>query len=149
MSQLSALTAHPSGPHGPWAALPTFPGRVFIVLNDTRQAKVGNLAHQGRRDQDVGGSEISVNVVPLLDEGHAFCNLHPKQRHLHPHKWPSPRWVPPKNARGASKFEKTGKCVHAAPPFLWKGPELRLAFLYLHVQAGGNLRAWFSLGVFL
>ena len=80
MSQLSALThSPPKWPHGPWAALPTFPGRVFIVLNETRQAKVGNLAHQGRRDQDVGGSEISVNVVPLLDEGHAFCNLHPKQ----------------------------------------------------------------------
>lgn len=57
------------------AGLPTFPSCVFIVLDDTCQAKVGDLTHQGCRDQDIGSSEISVNVIPLLDEGHAFCNL--------------------------------------------------------------------------
>lgn len=115
MSHLSTLATHPSGPVGPLAALPTFPSRVLVVLDDTCQAKVGDLTHQGRRDQDVGGSEVSVNVVPLLDERHAFCNLHPKQRHPHPHLWPGPRWVPSQNTRGMSKFEKMGKCVWQLP----------------------------------
>lgn len=70
------------GPMGPLAVFPTFPSRVLIVLDDPCQAEVSNLTYQGCRDQDVGSTEISVNIVPLLDEGHAFCNLHPKQREI-------------------------------------------------------------------
>lgn len=53
----------------------TFSGCVLIVLDDSGEAKVSNLAHQSLRDQDVGGSQVSVNIVPLLDVGHSFCNL--------------------------------------------------------------------------
>ena len=68
----------PAGPAAPSTPSPTFPHRVLVVLDDPRQAEVGDLAHQGRRHQDVGGSKVSVDVVPPLDEGHAFCDLHPK-----------------------------------------------------------------------
>lgn len=135
------------GSTGPSAASPTFPSCVLIVLYDPCQAEVSNLAHQGRRHQDVGGSEVSVDIVPLLDEGHAFCNLHPKQRHPYPRIWPSPRWVSSKSRREMSKCGKAGKYVRQLPLFMWEGPGLRLAFLCLPSQTGGILRAWASLGL--
>lgn len=58
------------------ALLPcTFSGRVLVVFNDTSQAKVCNFTNESLVDQDVGGSQISVDVVHLLNVGHALCNL--------------------------------------------------------------------------
>lgn len=116
MSQDSTLTTHPSRARGPLSSILTFPSRVLVVLDDPCQAEVGNLTHQGRGDQDVGSPEVSVNVVPLLDEGHAFRNLHPKQRHPHPQIWPSPRWVP-QNAEQECPSVRKEKNVCASSPF--------------------------------
>ena len=54
---------------------PTFSGCVLVVFNDTGEAKVSNFAHQSLIDQDVGSPQVSVDVVPLLNESHALCNL--------------------------------------------------------------------------
>lgn len=49
--------------------------RVLVVLDESRQAKVGDLAHQVVGHQDVSGSQVSVDVVHPLDEGHAVGDL--------------------------------------------------------------------------
>lgn len=61
----------------------TFPSCVFVILNHSGQAKIGNLAHQDCGDQDVGSSQVPVDVVSLLNESHAFCYLQQvKKRHF-------------------------------------------------------------------
>lgn len=60
----------------------TFPGCVLIIFDDASEAKVGDFAHQSLVDQDVGGSQVSVDVVPLLDVRHPLCNLHAQQAQL-------------------------------------------------------------------
>lgn len=53
----------------------TLSRRVFIVFDEPCQAKVGDLAHQTVPDQDVGGAQVSVNVVHPLDVRHACRHL--------------------------------------------------------------------------
>lgn len=50
-------------------------GRVLVVLDESSEAKVGDLAHQVVGHEDVGSSQVSVDVVHPLDEGHAVCDL--------------------------------------------------------------------------
>lgn len=58
-----------------WPSTHTFPCCVLVIFDDSRQAKVCNLAHEWLRDQDVSSSQITVDVVLPLDVRHAFCNL--------------------------------------------------------------------------
>jgi len=58
----------------------TFPGRVLVVLDDSGEPKVRDLAHQCGRHQNIGSSQVSVDVVPLLDKSHSFCNLSKGER---------------------------------------------------------------------
>lgn len=58
----------------------TFSGSIFIVLYDTCKTKVSNFAHQALINQNVGSSQVSVNVVLSFDVGHAFCNLDTKKQ---------------------------------------------------------------------
>jgi len=53
----------------------TLSGGVLVVLDEPSQAEVGDLTHQVISHQDVGGSQVSVDVVHPLDEGHAVCDL--------------------------------------------------------------------------
>lgn len=59
----------------------TLSGSIFIVLYDTGETKVSDLAHQTLINQDIGSPQVSVNVVPSFDVGHAFCCLR-RQRQL-------------------------------------------------------------------
>lgn len=54
---------------------PTLSRCVFVVFDEPCQAEVGDLAHQTVADQDVGGAQVSVNVVHPLDVRHACCHL--------------------------------------------------------------------------
>lgn len=53
----------------------TLSRRVLVVLDESSQAKVGDLAHQVVGHQDVSGPQVSVDVVHPLNEGHAVCDL--------------------------------------------------------------------------
>lgn len=53
----------------------TLLGSILVVLNDTRQTKVCNLADQSLVDQDVGSTQVPVDVIPPFDVSHALCNL--------------------------------------------------------------------------
>lgn len=55
------------------------PSRVLVVLDEPGQAEVSDLAHQVVSDQDVGSSQVPVDVVHPLDEGHAVRNLRGKR----------------------------------------------------------------------
>ena len=53
----------------------TLASRVLVVLDEAGQPEVGDFAAQGVRHEDVGGSQVAVDVVLGLDEGHAFGDL--------------------------------------------------------------------------
>lgn len=53
----------------------TLSGGVLVILDESSQAEIGNFAHQVISHQDVGSSEVSVDVVHPLDEGHAIWDL--------------------------------------------------------------------------
>lgn len=53
----------------------TLSGCVLIVLNESSQAKVGDLAHQIVSNKDVGCSQVTVDVVHSLDVRHSRRNL--------------------------------------------------------------------------
>lgn len=53
----------------------TLSSSVLVVLNEPRQAKVSDLTNQVISHQDVGRSQVSVDVVHPLYEGHAVCDL--------------------------------------------------------------------------
>ena len=53
----------------------TLPGSVLVVLDEPRQTKVSDLADQVVSDQDVGGTQVPVDVVHPLDEGHPISDL--------------------------------------------------------------------------
>lgn len=53
----------------------TLSGGVLIILNDSRQAKISYFTEQALRHQDVSRPQVSVNVIPLLYECHALCDL--------------------------------------------------------------------------
>lgn len=53
----------------------TLSGGVLVVLDEPSQAEVSDLTHQVISDQNVGGSQVPVDVVHPLNEGHAVCNL--------------------------------------------------------------------------
>lgn len=57
----------------------TLSGSVFIVLNESGQSKVSNLTDQVISDQDVGCSQVSVDVVHPLNIRHASRNLLERQ----------------------------------------------------------------------
>lgn len=54
---------------------------VFIVFNQSCQSKVGDLTDEFMRHQNIGGSQVSVDVIPLLNEGHAVSHLQGAARH--------------------------------------------------------------------
>lgn len=47
----------------------------MCYLNNTGQAKISHFTLQVTSHQDVSGSQISVDNVPVLQVGHSFCNL--------------------------------------------------------------------------
>lgn len=53
----------------------TLSSSVFVVFNQSSQAKVGDFADQIVSHKDVSSPQVSVDVVHPLDEGHAICNL--------------------------------------------------------------------------
>lgn len=53
----------------------TLSGGVLVVLDEPSQAEVSDLTHQVISDQNVGSSQVPVDVVHPLNEGHAVCNL--------------------------------------------------------------------------
>lgn len=62
---------------------PTLPSGVLVVFDEPGQAEVSDLADQIVPHQDVGGAEVSVDVVHPLDVGHACCHLeHSTVNHL-------------------------------------------------------------------
>lgn len=61
--------------------LVTFSCCVFVVLNQSCQSKVGNLTDEFMRHQNVGCSQVSMNVIFGLDEGHAVSHLQGAAHH--------------------------------------------------------------------
>lgn len=59
----------------------TFSCCVLIVLNESCQAKVCNLTDEFMRDQDVCCSQVSMDVISLLNEGHAIGHLQGAAHH--------------------------------------------------------------------
>ena len=53
----------------------TLLGVVFIILDETGQPEVSNLAHQPLPDEDVGCPKVTVDIVHALHVGHALSNL--------------------------------------------------------------------------
>lgn len=53
----------------------TFFGCVFVVLDQSREPKVGHLTDELMRNQNVCSSQVSVNVIFLLNKGHAVSHL--------------------------------------------------------------------------
>lgn len=58
----------------------TLSGRVLVVLDEPSQAEVSDLTHQVISHQDVGSSQVPVDVVHPLYEGHAVCDLGRRDR---------------------------------------------------------------------
>ena len=56
----------------------TLPGVVLIILNETGQPEVGDLAHQPLPHKDVGCPQVTVDVVHALHVGHALSYLGPR-----------------------------------------------------------------------
>lgn len=54
---------------------PTLASSVLIVFNEPGQTKVGDLADQVVTNQDVGRSQVSVDVIHPLDIGHTCRHL--------------------------------------------------------------------------
>lgn len=53
----------------------TLPRRVLVVLDQPGQTEVSNLAYKVVSHEDVGGSQVPVDVVHPLDECHAVSDL--------------------------------------------------------------------------
>lgn len=53
----------------------TLLGIVLIILNETGQPKVSDLAHQPFPNKDVGCPQVSVDVVHAFHVGHALSHL--------------------------------------------------------------------------
>lgn len=53
----------------------TLSGCVLVVLDEPSQAEVGDLAHQIVSDEDVGCSQVTMDVVHPLDVRHPGSNL--------------------------------------------------------------------------
>lgn len=51
--------------------LPTLPGGVLVVFNEPGQPKVGHFAHEILSNQNVGSTEVTVDVVHPFHVGHA------------------------------------------------------------------------------
>lgn len=64
------------------ASLHTFPGCVLIIFDHSGQAKISYFAHKQCRHQNVGSSEIPVDVVSLLYVSHAFCYLRRGEKYI-------------------------------------------------------------------
>lgn len=63
----------------------TFLCQVF-VLDDPGQAKISNFATERLRDEDVGGSQVTVDGIHSLDVCHPLCHLGEEERaRLHQH----------------------------------------------------------------
>lgn len=48
---------------------------VLVVFDESRQAEVSHFTHQAVSHQDVGGTQVSMNIVHPLHISHACCNL--------------------------------------------------------------------------
>lgn len=64
-----------------WKEVVTLFGCVFIVLNESCESKVGYFTDELMRYQDVCSSQVSVNVIFLLNEGHAVSHLQGTAHH--------------------------------------------------------------------
>lgn len=53
----------------------TLPGVVLIILNETGQPEVSDLAHQPFPNKDVGCPQVAVDIVHALHVGHALSYL--------------------------------------------------------------------------
>lgn len=53
----------------------TLSGGVLVVFDEPGQTKVSDLAHQILPDEDVGRTQISVDVVHTFNVGHPRGNL--------------------------------------------------------------------------
>lgn len=56
-------------------AVATLSRCVFVVLYESCESKVGNLADELMRDENIGSSQISMNVIFLLNKCHAVSHL--------------------------------------------------------------------------
>lgn len=54
---------------------PTLPSGVLVVFDEPGQAEVSDLTQQVVSHQDVGGAQVSVDIVHPLDVGHAGRHL--------------------------------------------------------------------------
>lgn len=61
----------------------TLSGCVLVVLNESSQAKVSNLAHQIVSNQNVCCSQVTVDVVHSLNVCHPRRNLHQETERAH------------------------------------------------------------------
>lgn len=61
----------------------TLSGCVLVVLNESSQAKVSNLAHQIVSNQNVSCSQVTVDVVHSLNVCHSRRNLHQETERAH------------------------------------------------------------------
>lgn len=53
----------------------TLSGCILVILNDSGQAKVSYFTQQTLRHQDIGCSQVTVDVVLFLNVRHALRNL--------------------------------------------------------------------------
>lgn len=68
-------TAAPAKRQSDGKRIVTLSCSVLVVFDESRQAKVGYFTHQAVSHQDVGGSQVSVDVVHPLHVSHACGNL--------------------------------------------------------------------------
>lgn len=59
---------------------------VFVFFNESRQSKIRNLTDVLVRHQDVGRSQVPVDVILCLNKGHAVSHL---QGTAHHQTWPA------------------------------------------------------------
>jgi len=53
----------------------TLSGSVFVIFDEAGEAKVSDLANELSRHQNVGSSQVSMDIVLLLYVSHSLCDL--------------------------------------------------------------------------
>lgn len=61
----------PNGHIASAGSLPTLPGCVFVVFNESSQPEVSHFAYEALSNQDVGSPEVSVDIVHPFHISHA------------------------------------------------------------------------------
>lgn len=68
----------------------TLSGCIFVILDESGQAEVSDLAHHVVGDQDVGRTQVSVDVVHPLNKRHPIRDLlKTKRTHASMRLWSS------------------------------------------------------------